>query len=129
MGEEKWFNICKKREKISKFKYKDTFIEKTFGGYLVNYLKCLGCKKISRTFDFFMDLSVQIPGSREIVQEARRRKQRKRSKEVQVNSKREEVKEELQKEEEQNVDKFGKDDVYQYVEPEEIIKSKIPNFI
>lgn len=87
LGEEKWFKIDKSQEKKSKMKKRETHIEKTFGGYLVNYckiliyikiifniykffvVKCLECKEISRTFDFFMDLSVQIPGSRQIVKE------------------------------------------------------------
>lgn len=39
-----------------------TFISRIFGGYFCNQLKCSKCKYTSRTFNHFLDLSLDING-------------------------------------------------------------------
>ncbi|CAD8082977.1 unnamed protein product [Paramecium primaurelia] len=41
-------------------KPKRTIVENIFGSYLCNYLECLDCGFVSRTFDFCLDYTVQI---------------------------------------------------------------------
>jgi len=37
-----------------------TYVDNVFGGFLCNYLCCLDCKYVSRTFDFSLDVALNI---------------------------------------------------------------------
>ncbi|EGR32539.1 hypothetical protein IMG5_078650 [Ichthyophthirius multifiliis] len=53
-----------KEKKIEQNKQKytqhNTNIEQIFGSYLSNYIKYLNCQNINRTFEFILDLSIQL---------------------------------------------------------------------
>lgn len=105
IGEEKWLVSpeMKMTEKV-KGKHKYTYVEQLFGGYLCNFLKCNHCNYSSRTFDFYLDLIIQIPGFRKIVStqtKPRTRAQRKQEAKHQKKQEQRETRQQQQKQKEQ----------------------------
>lgn len=57
-------------------KHKLTTVEKYFGGYLCNVVKCMDCNYVNRTFDFFLDIALNIDREKpKVVQPKKKKKE------------------------------------------------------
>ncbi|KAL4463166.1 hypothetical protein ABPG74_007167 [Tetrahymena malaccensis] len=136
VGEEKWLNVKKNIEKKIG-KQKNTITENIFGGYLANYLKCLECNHVSRTFDFSLDLALPIVSKKS--QQVQQKKiaapldilgidEEKKENSIKTSTQEQSTK---QKEEtkQQNDEKAAeKKQIYQLIDNKELSGSKVPYF-
>jgi len=110
------------------YKHRLTEIEKIFGGYLCNFVKCQDCKYVNRTFDFCLDIVLNIDREKPRIVEPKKKKKKQSSIQEIPAEEAEKPAEEPLQEEEKVVDDSPVQPRYNQVDPSEIKDTNIPYF-
>jgi ubiquitin carboxyl-terminal hydrolase 16/45 len=125
--EEKRFTQTELAQSRKGFKHRLTEIEKIFGGYLCNFVKCQDCKYVNRTFDFCLDIVLNIDRDKPKIVEPKKTKKKKQPSLQEVPAETEEQPQE--KEEEKVPDGQAEAQPnYAQVDPSEIKDTNIPYY-